>query len=200
MTSKVTPYKDSELSKKQQVADMFDKVSGNYDFLNRVMTFGIDIKWRKKVVRIVGEKNPESILDIATGTGDFAIMLATLKPKKIVGLDLSKGMLDVGIKKVKDKKLDGLIEMVLGDSENLPFQDNSFDAVTVGFGVRNFENLDKGLQEILRVLKPNGIFLSNIPSKKIRKAILSLSLNNEPGNSHLSDSKTSINSKLILAS
>jgi demethylmenaquinone methyltransferase/2-methoxy-6-polyprenyl-1,4-benzoquinol methylase len=174
MTSKVTPYKDSELSKKQQVADMFDKVSGNYDFLNRVMTFGIDIKWRKKVVRIVGEKNPESILDIATGTGDFAIMLATLKPKKIVGLDLSKGMLDVGIKKVKDKKLDGLIEMVLGDSENLPFQDNSFDAVTVGFGVRNFENLDKGLQEILRVLKPNGIFVvletsqpESFPSKQL---------------------------------
>ena len=153
MTSKVTPYKNSTLSKKQQVSEMFDNVSNNYDLLNRIMTFGLDIKWRKKVVGIIGEKNPEKILDIATGTGDFAIMLAKLKPKKIIGLDLSKGMLDVGIKKVKDKNLEGLIEMVLGDS------DNYFDAITVGFGVRNFENLDKGLQEIHRVLKPNGIFV-----------------------------------------
>ena len=159
MSSKVTPYKDSSLSKKQQVSEMFDNVSGNYDLLNRILTFGIDIKWRKKVVKIVGDKNPETILDIATGTGDFAIMLAKLNPKKIIGLDLSKGMLDVGIKKVKEKNLDGLIEMVLGDSENLPFKDNSFDAVTVGFGVRNFENLDKGLQEVLRVLKPKGVFV-----------------------------------------
>ena len=159
MTSKVTPYKNSTLSKKQQVTEMFDNVSKNYDLLNRILTFGIDIKWRKKVISIVGEKNPEKILDIATGTGDFAIMLAKLKPKKIIGLDLSKGMLDVGIKKVKDKNLEGLIEMVLGDSENLPFTNNYFDAVTVGFGVRNFENLDKGLQEIHRVLKPDGIFV-----------------------------------------
>ena len=159
MSSKVTPYKDSSLSKKQQVSEMFDNVSGNYDLLNRILTFGIDIKWRKKVVKIVGDKNPGTILDIATGTGDFAIMLAKLNPKKIIGLDLSKGMLDVGIKKVKEKNLDGLIEMVLGDSENLPFKDNSFDAVTVGFGVRNFENLDKGLQEVLRVLKPKGVFV-----------------------------------------
>lgn len=159
MTPKVTPYKDSSLSKKEQVAEMFDNVSNNYDALNRVMTFGIDVKWRKKVVQIVGQKKPETILDIATGTGDFAIMLSKLKPKKIIGLDISKGMLDVGIKKVKEKNLDGLIEMVLADSENLPFQDNSFDAITVGFGVRNFENLDKGLQEIYRVLKPNGIFV-----------------------------------------
>ena len=159
MTSKVTPYKNSTLSKKQQVSEMFDNVSNNYDLLNRIMTFGLDIKWRKKVVGIIGEKNPEKILDIATGTGDFAIMLAKLQPKKIIGLDLSKGMLDVGIKKVKDKNLEGLIEMVLGDSENLPFTNNYFDAVTVGFGVRNFENLDKGLQEIHRVLKPNGIFV-----------------------------------------
>ena len=159
MSSKVTPYKDSSLSKKQQVSEMFDNVSGNYDLLNRILTFGIDIKWRNKVVKIVGDKNPETILDIATGTGDFAIMLAKLNPKKIIGLDLSKGMLDVGIKKVKEKNLDGLIEMVLGDSEYLPFKDNSFDAVTVGFGVRNFENLDKGLQEVLRVLKPKGVFV-----------------------------------------
>ena len=159
MTTKVTPYKDSTLSKKKQVVQMFDNVSTNYDFLNRMMTFGIDIRWRKKVVAIVGEKKPETILDIATGTGDFAIMLSKLKPKKITGLDISKGMLEVGIKKVKDHNLDRLIDMVLGDSEKLPFSDNSFDAITVGFGVRNFENLDKGLQEIYRVLKPNGIFV-----------------------------------------
>ncbi len=159
MSTKVTPYKDSDLSKKEQVAKMFDNVSNNYDFLNRLMTFGIDIKWRKKVVAIVSKNNPKTILDIATGTGDFAIMLAKLNPKKIIGLDISKGMLDVGIKKVKDNNLDGLIDMVLGDSEKLPFEDNSFDAITVGFGVRNFENLDKGLQEIHRVLNPNGIFV-----------------------------------------
>ena len=159
MSTKVTPYKNSALSKKEQVSEMFDNVSHNYDFLNRVMTLGIDIKWRKKVVQIVKEKNPETILDIATGTGDFAIMLSKLNPKKIVGLDLSKGMLDIGIEKIKKKNLDNLIEMVLGDSENLPFDDNSFDAITVGFGVRNFEDLDKGLQEIYRVLKPNGIFV-----------------------------------------
>ena len=159
MTTKVTPYKDSTLSKKKQVAQMFDNVSHNYDVLNRVMTFGIDIKWRKKVVAIVGKTNPETILDIATGTGDFAIMLSELHPKKIIGLDISEGMLEVGIKKVKEKNLDGLIEMVLGDSEKLPFDDASFDAITVGFGVRNFENLDKGLQEIHRVLKPKGIFV-----------------------------------------
>jgi demethylmenaquinone methyltransferase/2-methoxy-6-polyprenyl-1,4-benzoquinol methylase len=159
MSTKVTPYKNSELSKKEQVSEMFDNVSHNYDFLNRMMTLGIDMKWRKKVVQIVKEKNPETILDIATGTGDFAIMLSKLNPKKIVGLDLSKGMLEIGIEKVKKKKLDNLIEMVLGDSENLPFEDNSFDAITVGFGVRNFEDLDKGLQEIHRVLKPNGIFV-----------------------------------------
>lgn len=159
MSTKVTPYKNSELSKKEQVSEMFDNVSHNYDFLNRMMTLGIDMKWRKKVVQIVKERNPETILDIATGTGDFAIMLSKLNPKKIVGLDLSKGMLEIGIEKVKNKKLDNLIEMVLGDSENLPFEDNSFDAITVGFGVRNFEDLDKGLQEIHRVLKPSGIFV-----------------------------------------
>ncbi len=155
----VKPYKDKDNSRKEQVTQMFDNISGNYDFMNRIMTFGIDVKWRKKVVKMVAETHPEDILDIATGTGDFAIMLAEIEPQRIVGLDISQGMLDVGIKKVKEKNLDKLIEMVLGDSENLPFDDNSFDAVTVGFGVRNFENLDKGLQEINRVLRPGGIFV-----------------------------------------
>ena len=155
----VKPYKDKDSSRKEQVTEMFDNISGNYDFMNRIMTFGIDVKWRKKVVKMVADTKPENILDIATGTGDFAIMLAAIKPKKIVGLDISAGMLDVGKKKVKEKGLDNLIDMVLGDSENLPFEDNSFDAVTVGFGVRNFENLDKGLLEINRVLRPGGIFV-----------------------------------------
>ena len=157
MATKVTPYKNSELGKKEQVEQMFDKVSKNYDFLNRVLTFGIDINWRKKVVKAVAENNPKQILDIATGTGDFAIMLAKLNPDKVIGLDISQGMLDVGIEKIKNKKLESLIDMVQGDSENMPFEDNTFDAITIGFGVRNFENLDKGLQEVRRVLKPNGI-------------------------------------------
>lgn len=159
----VTPYKDSTLGKKAQVTKMFDEVSYNYDFLNRVLTFGLDIAWRKKVVKLVQNhtKNVanKQFLDIATGTGDLAIMLANIKDAKIIGLDISKGMLDVGIKKVKDKKLDQQIEMVLGDSEKLPFDDNTFDAITVGFGVRNFEDLDAGLQEIHRVLKNEGVFV-----------------------------------------
>ncbi len=158
MAAKVTPYKDSR-SKKEQVTEMFDNVSYKYDFLNRLLTFGIDVRWRKLVVKTVAKNNPKQLLDIATGTGDFAIMLSKLKPKKIIGLDLSQGMLNVGIEKVKKKNLGHLIDMIQGDSENLPFQDNSFDAITVGFGVRNFENLDKGLQEIYRVLKPNGLFV-----------------------------------------
>ena len=138
---------------------MFDKVSSNYDFLNRVLTFGIDISWRKKVVKMVGDHQAKIILDIATGTGDLAIMLAKTKANKIVGLDLSPGMLEVGKKKVTEKNLDDRIEMVLGDSEKLPFSDNHFDAITVGFGVRNFENLELGLSEIYRVLKPKGTFV-----------------------------------------
>ncbi len=155
----VKPYKDKDSTRKEQVTEMFDNISGNYDFMNRIMTFGIDVKWRKKVVKIVAKTKPKKILDIATGTGDFAIMLAKIKPEKIVGLDISKGMLEIGKKKVKEKGLEKQIEMVLGDSENLPFENASFDAVTVGFGVRNFENLDKGLLEINRVLKPGGIFV-----------------------------------------
>ncbi|MBR9914726.1 MAG: bifunctional demethylmenaquinone methyltransferase/2-methoxy-6-polyprenyl-1,4-benzoquinol methylase UbiE [Algicola sp.] len=168
MSSKVTPYKDSELNKKQQVTKMFDNISKEYDGLNRVISFGIDIKWRNKVVAIVSETQPERILDIATGTGDLAISLTKTSAKEIVGLDISDGMLEVGRQKIKQKELGHLIEMVIGDSENLPFEDNSFDAITVAFGVRNFEHLEKGLAEILRVLKPNGIFVileTSVPTK-----------------------------------
>ncbi|MFN3639844.1 MAG: bifunctional demethylmenaquinone methyltransferase/2-methoxy-6-polyprenyl-1,4-benzoquinol methylase UbiE [Flavobacterium sp.] len=168
MTQKITPYKDSQLGKKEQVAQMFDNISGNYDNLNRVISFGSDIKWRKKVIKIVSEKQPKNILDIATGTGDLAIMMASLQPNKIIGLDISAGMLDVGRKKISKKSLDHTIDMVLGDSENMPFDDNSFDAITVAFGIRNFENLEKGLAEILRVLKPGGVFVileTSVPKK-----------------------------------
>lgn len=159
MSKNITPYKESSLSKKEQVAQMFDTISGNYDGLNRVISFGIDVQWRKKVLNLVSSSNPKMILDIATGTGDLAILMATTKAEKIIGLDISSGMLEVGKKKIADKNLSDKIEMMLADSENMPFEDNTFDAITVAFGVRNFENLEKGLAEILRVLKPNGIFV-----------------------------------------
>jgi len=157
MSKIVTPYKDTKLGKKEQVTKMFDNVSTEYDFLNRILTFGLDISWRKKVVKIVANNNSKNILDIATGTGDLAINLSKIKNAKIIGLDISSGMLNIAKEKVKKKNLP--IELVLGDSENLPFKDATFDAITVGYGVRNFENLDKGIQEIYRVLKPNGIFV-----------------------------------------
>ena len=168
MSEKITPYKDSALGKKEQVAQMFDTISGNYDNLNRVISFGIDIKWRKKVLQIVSQSNPKIILDIATGTGDLAILMAQTPAKKIIGLDISSGMLAVGVQKIADKKLSDRIEMILGDSENMPFEDDYFDAITVAFGVRNFENLEKGLSEILRVLKPGGTFVileTSVPEK-----------------------------------
>tara|TARA_R110001606_G_scaffold28147_1_gene89462 strand:- start:487 stop:1221 length:735 start_codon:yes stop_codon:yes gene_type:complete len=168
MAKKVTPYKDSMLGKKEQVTKMFDTISGNYDGLNRVISFGIDIKWRKRVVSIVSKKNPNKILDIATGTGDLAINMTKTGAKEIIGLDISPGMLEVGKRKISEKNLGDTIKMIVGDSENLPFEDNSFDAITVAFGVRNFENLEKGLQEIYRVLKPEGSFVvleTSIPTK-----------------------------------
>jgi len=169
MEKKVTPYKDSTLDKKKQVEQMFDTISGNYDDLNRVISMGSDIKWRKKVIKMVAERNPESILDIATGTGDLAIKFATLsKANRIVGLDLSEGMLSVAKNKVAGKDLSKKIEFIQGDSEALPFETGSFDAITVSFGIRNFENLEKGLSEIYRVLKQNGIFVileTSVPSK-----------------------------------
>jgi demethylmenaquinone methyltransferase / 2-methoxy-6-polyprenyl-1,4-benzoquinol methylase len=161
MGTPVKPYGKSDTSKKQEVAEMFDNISKRYDFLNHFLSLGIDRIWRKKAIRILKKSQPKIILDIATGTGDFALAALKLKPTKVIGLDLSAGMLEVGRQKMKKKKVDHIIEMVQGDSEKLPFDSNYFDAFTVGFGVRNFENLEAGLSEMLRVLKPGatGIIL-----------------------------------------
>ncbi len=168
MSKQVTPYKNSDLGKKEQVTKMFDNISTEYDSLNRVISFGIDIKWRRRVVEILTAKQPKNILDIATGTGDLAINLVDTKAEKITGLDISAGMLEVAKAKTKHKGLENTIDMIIGDSEALPFEDNTFDAITVAFGVRNFENLEKGLAEILRVLKPKGTFVvleTSVPTK-----------------------------------
>ncbi len=147
---------------------MFDTISENYDGLNRVISFGIDTTWRKKVIKLIAATNPQNALDIATGTGDLAISLAEAGIDNVTGLDLSEGMLSVGRKKIKEKNLENKITMVQGDSEALPFEENHFDAICVAFGVRNFENLQKGLAEIYRVLKPGGIFVvleTSVPTK-----------------------------------
>ncbi len=169
MEKKITPYKNSSEGKKQQVEQMFNTISGNYDGLNRIISLGWDVKWRKKVIKMVAAKNPKSILDVATGTGDLAIQFAEkTNADRIVGLDLSEGMLSVARKKVSGKPILSKIEFIQADSEALPFAENTFDAITVSFGIRNFENLEKGLSEIFRVLKNDGIFVvleTSVPSK-----------------------------------
>ncbi len=152
----VVPYKEDHAGKKEQVAKMFDNISGNYDFLNHFLSLGIDKLWRKKAVRHLESIHPKLILDVATGTGDFAVEALKLNPDKIIGIDISEGMLAVGRKKMVKLGYDTRIELRNGDSEKLPFEENKFDAIVVGFGVRNFENLEKGLSEMLRVLKPGG--------------------------------------------
>ena len=152
---KITPY-NTEQSKKEQVAKMFDNISGKYDFLNHFFSVGIDKKWRKKAINQLVDLKPKKILDVATGTGDFAFEAMKLNPEKLVGIDISDGMLEVGRKKINARGLDDKMEFINGDSEALPFSDNQFDAVTVSFGVRNFQNLVAGLTEIFRVLKPGG--------------------------------------------
>ncbi len=164
----ITPYKNSTEGKKRQVAQMFDSISGTYDGLNRVISWGSDIKWREFVVEKVAEIQPKKVLDVATGTGDLAIALTQINDLQVVGLDISEGMLAVGKEKIQKKNLTNRIELVHGDSENLPFPDNHFDAVTVAFGVRNFENLEKGLSEIYRVIRPGGrlvVLETSVPEK-----------------------------------
>lgn len=170
--NKITPYENKEESKKSQVEKMFDNVSGNYDNLNRVITFGLDLKWRNKVLKIIQKDNPQNILDIATGTGDMAILYTKTDAKKIVGIDISTGMLDVAKEKVAKKNLKNIIELQVGDAENLQFKDNTFDVISVSYGIRNFEDLDKGLKEMLRVLKPNGLCIileTSVPTNPIIK-------------------------------
>lgn len=152
----VVPYKDDKSGKKEQVAKMFDNISHKYDFLNHFLSLGIDKLWRKKAIGMLEKASPQVILDVATGTGDFALQAMSLKPAKITGIDISEGMLEVGRKKIAARNLQHIIDLKAGDSENIPFPENNFDAVTVAFGVRNFENLEKGLSEIFRVLKPGG--------------------------------------------
>ena len=155
----VVPYKDQSKGKKEQVANMFNAISPQYDFLNHLLSGGIDIIWRKKAIKLLQNKGIKTILDIATGTGDFAIEALKINPEKIVGVDISEGMLSVGIEKIKKMGLEKTIQLQKGDSEKLPFSDNSFDAVIVSFGVRNFENLQKGLSDMFRVTKPGGYCL-----------------------------------------
>jgi demethylmenaquinone methyltransferase/2-methoxy-6-polyprenyl-1,4-benzoquinol methylase len=154
---KVVPFKDSKLGKKQQVAAMFDKIAFRYDFLNRFLSGGIDLYWRRRAIRELSALRPRHILDVATGTGDMAIFMTRyLSPEKITGIDISTGMLEIGRQKIARHKLEGKILLQEGDSENIQAPDNTFDAITVAFGVRNFEDLEKGLKEMLRVLKPGG--------------------------------------------
>ena len=160
--TKVTPYNNSK-SKKEQITTMFDNIAKSYDFLNHSLSLGMDNIWRKKAIKKL-TNDPKNILDVATGTADFAIIAAKYTNAQITGIDISQGMLDVGIKKIAKKKIDKRIKLQRADSEKLPFNNNSFDAITVGFGVRNFENLEKGLSEIYRVLNTNGVIAILEPS------------------------------------
>lgn len=172
--SPIIPYDNLDLGKKEQVKKMFNTIAGRYDFMNRLLTMRIDILWRRKAVNLVKKYAHSTILDIATGTGDFAIELARLNPVKITGIDIAEKMLEIGRKKIEEKHLSDIIELVEGDSENLQLPDNSYDLVTSSFGVRNFENLAKGLSEIYRVLKPGGrvlILEASEPSKKSFKKL-----------------------------
>ncbi len=155
MGTNVKPY-NQEDSKKEQVASMFNNIAKTYDFLNHFLSLGIDIIWRKKAIKELKSLNPKVILDVATGTGDFAFEALSLNPDKIIGVDISQGMLDIAKEKINKRNESHRFEVKLGDSEKLLFDDNTFDAATVSFGVRNFENLDKGLSDINRVLKPGG--------------------------------------------
>jgi len=157
MNKTITPYSADHGTKKQQVADMFNNISKTYDFLNHFLSLGIDVIWRKKAINELKKDQPQLILDVATGTGDFAFeALSILNPKKIIGVDISQGMLDIAQQKITKRGLGDKFEVKLGDSEKLPFEANAFDAVTVAYGVRNFENLELGLADIQRVLKPAG--------------------------------------------
>lgn len=175
----ITPYEDQNLSKKEQVRNMFNNIAHRYDFMNRLLTLRIDTIWRRKAINLVKPFNPKDILDVATGTGDFAVAMMKLKPTKVIGIDIAEGMLELGRKKMERKGLSSVIELKEADSENLPFANASFDLVSSAFGVRNFENLEKGLSEMLRVLRPGGAILvleasnpEDMPFKGLYKAYM----------------------------
>jgi demethylmenaquinone methyltransferase/2-methoxy-6-polyprenyl-1,4-benzoquinol methylase len=174
----ITPYKDTDKSKKEQVADMFNNIAGCYDKLNRVLSARIDIIWRKKAIRELKKATPQNILDVATGTADMALMAyKILQPQKITGIDISDQMLELGKKKIEKEGLKNFIELQHGDSETIKFAENTFDAVMVAFGVRNFENLENGLAEMLRVLKPGGqlvILEFSKPRSRLIKSLYNL--------------------------
>ena len=177
----IVPYKNSEKSKKNQVADMFDHIAPRYDFLNRFLSAGVDIRWRKKALAYFNDSPPKTLLDVATGTADMALMAdKKFKPLSVTGIDISEGMLDIGRKKISAAGLDKKITLIKADSADLPFETNSFDAVTVAFGVRNFQDLEKGLAEILRVLHPGGklvVLEFSRPKSKIFKPLYSFYMN-----------------------
>lgn len=177
----IVPFKTSDGSKKDQVRNMFDRIAFRYDFLNRFLSFGIDKSWRRKALNLLKKDAPSCILDVATGTGDFAIMAYDiLKPEKITGIDISEGMLQIGRDKVKKAGLDSIVVLEEGDSEAISFEENSFDAVTVAFGVRNFENLEMGLFEIKRVMKTGAkliIVEATYPSTPVIKQLFHFYMN-----------------------
>jgi demethylmenaquinone methyltransferase/2-methoxy-6-polyprenyl-1,4-benzoquinol methylase len=176
----ITPYNDTARSKKEQVEEMFDNIAHRYDFLNHLLSLGIDISWRKKAVKYLGTIAPKKILDVASGTGDFAFEALTLNPDKIIGFDLSEGMMNYGREKARRLGVESTVQFIKGDSEQMPFDDNSFDAITVGFGVRNFENLENGLKEMHRVLRPGGkiaILEASTPGNTIIRAFYGLYFN-----------------------
>ena len=176
MSETVTPYKDDR-TKKEQVEEMFDNIAHRYDFLNHMLSLGIDITWRKKAVKYLSGINPKTILDVASGTGDFAFEALAVNPAKVVGFDLSEGMMRYGREKAQKMGVQDKVEFVKGDSEKMPFADNAFDAITVGFGVRNFENLNAGLAEMHRVLRSGGrvaILEASMPRNTILRGLYSL--------------------------
>ncbi|HEX6916403.1 MAG TPA: bifunctional demethylmenaquinone methyltransferase/2-methoxy-6-polyprenyl-1,4-benzoquinol methylase UbiE [Chitinophagaceae bacterium] len=177
----IVPDEGSKLEKKDQVAKMFDSIAYRYDFLNRFLSVGTDVGWRKKAIAELKPLQPRKVLDVATGTGDMAILTySILRPEKITGIDISAGMLEVGRKKIEAKSLSGHIELLTGDSETIKFPDDSFDAITVAFGVRNFQNLENGLREMRRVLRPGGrlvVLEFSRPQNIFFKGIYSLYMN-----------------------
>ncbi|HEY0298591.1 MAG TPA: bifunctional demethylmenaquinone methyltransferase/2-methoxy-6-polyprenyl-1,4-benzoquinol methylase UbiE [Arachidicoccus sp.] len=177
----VKPFQQSSSEKKEQVAEMFDDIAFKYDFLNRFLSAGIDISWRKKAIKRLEDIHPEKILDVATGTADVALMAyKLLQPDHITGIDISEGMLKIGKEKVEKEALSEFISLQKGDSENLPFEDNSFDAITVAFGVRNFQNLEKGIAEMYRVLRPGGklvVLEFSRPKQKLVKSFYRFYMN-----------------------